>query len=217
MSSTTPLWAWLAAAGTLVIVMAYEALQWLPGRNTPDTLSRAAHAKLRAEWLHALSTQHGSEILAVQTIRNSLMSSTLTASTAALGLMGTVTLIGAPLLSASLNHIPGEPLAFTPRLMLELALMGTLFAALACSTMAVRYYNHSSFIGSLPVGSAERARWQDTGVTYLRRAGVLYSWGLRGLLMVAPLVAGIAHPLAGPVAALVLVAVLVGFDRFAQF
>lgn len=217
MSSTTPLWTWLAASATLVIVMAYEALQWLPGRNTPDTLSRAAHAKLRAEWLHALSTQHGSEILAVQTIRNSLMSSTLTASTAALGLMGTVTLIGAPLLNASLNHLPSEPFAFTPRLMLELALMGTLFAALACSTMAVRYYNHSSFIGSLPVGSAERARWQDTGVTYLRRAGVLYSWGLRGLLMVAPLVAGIAHPLAGPVAALVLVAVLVGFDRFAQF
>ncbi|HIV71665.1 MAG TPA: DUF599 domain-containing protein, partial [Candidatus Aquabacterium excrementipullorum] len=85
----SPLWAWLAAATTLVMVLIYEALQWLPGRSTPDTLSRAAHARLRAEWLHALSTQVGSEILAVQTIRNSLMSSTLTASTAALGLMGT--------------------------------------------------------------------------------------------------------------------------------
>ena len=120
--------------------------------------------------------------------------------------MGTVTLIGAPLLNASLSHLPDEPFAFTPRLMLELALMATLFAALACSTMAVRYYNHASFIGALPVGSDERARWQDTGVTYLRRAGVLYSWGLRGLLMVAPLVAGIAHPLAGPIAAMALVA-----------
>lgn len=214
MTGNAPLWAWLAAAATLAIVLAYEALQWLPGRSTPDTLSRAAHARLRAEWLHALAQQPGSEILAVQTIRNSLMSSTLTASTAALGLMGTVTLIGAPLLNASLNHAPDEPFAFTPRLMLELALMATLFAALACSTMAVRYYNHSSFIGALPVGSAERARWQDTGVSYLRRAGLLYSWGLRGLLMVAPLVAGIAHPVAGPVAALALVGVLVGFDRF---
>lgn len=214
MTNSTPLWAWLAAVGTLIIVLAYEALQWLPGRRTPDTLSRAAHARLRAEWLHALASQPGSEILAVQTLRNSLMSSTLTASTAALGLMGTVTLIGAPMLTAAVNHLPGEPFAFTPRLLLELALMATLFAALACSTMAVRYYNHASFIGALPVGSAERARWQDTGVTYLRRAGVLYSWGLRGLLMVAPLVAGIAHPLAGPIAALALVVVLVGFDRF---
>ncbi|RRS05846.1 DUF599 domain-containing protein [Aquabacterium soli] len=208
--SAAPLWTWLAAGATLVIVLLYEALQWLPGRNMPDTLSRAAHARLRAAWLNALAEQPGSEILAVQTLRNSLMSSTLTASTAAIGLMGTVTLIGAPLL----NHEPSEPFAFTPRLMLELALMATLFAALACSTMAVRYYNHASFIGALPVGSNERAQWQATGVTYLRRAGVLYSWGLRGLLMVAPLVAGVAHPLAGPIAALALVAVLVGFDRF---
>lgn len=212
MTDTAPMWAWLAAGATLFIVLAYEALQWLPGHATPDTLSRAAHARLRAEWLLALSTHPGSEILAVQTIRNSLMSSTLTASTAALGLMGTVTLIGAPLL----NHAPDEPFAFSPRLMLELALMATLFAALACSTMAVRYYNHCSFIGALPIGSAERARWQDTGVTYLRRAGLLYSWGLRGLLMVAPLVAGVAHPVAGPIAALALVGVLVGFDRFSS-
>lgn len=214
MTNAAPMWAWLAATATLLIVLAYEALQWLPGRRTPDTLSRAAHARLRAEWLNAMAQQVGSEILVVQTLRNSLMSSTLTASTSALGLMGTVTLIGAPLLNASLSHLPDEPFAFTPRLMLELALMATLFAALACSTMAVRYYNHASFIGALPVGSNERARWQDTGVTYLRRAGVLYSWGLRGLLMVAPLVAGIAHPLAGPIAAMALVTVLIGFDRF---
>lgn len=208
--SAAPLWTWLAAVATLLIVMLYEALQWLPDRNTPDTLSRAAHARLRADWLHALAEQPGSEILAVQTLRNSLMSSTLTASTAAIGLMGTVSLIGGPML----NNELGEPFALTPRLLLELTLMATLFAALACSTMAVRYYNHTSFIGALPVGSTERAQWQATGVTYLRRAGVLYSWGLRGLLMVAPLVAGIAHPLAGPIAAVALVAVLVGFDKF---
>ena len=211
--SASPWVTWLATFGTLAIVWVYEALQWLPRRRHPDTLSREAHARLRAAWFDALSAQAGSEILAVQTLRNSLMSSTLTASTAALGLMGTVTLIGAPLLGITPGG-SGGGLGLTPRLVLELALMATLFGALACSTMAVRYYNHASFIGSLPVGSSERTYWQATGVTYLRRAGLLYSWGLRGLLMVAPLVAGIAHPLAGPVSALALVAVLISFDRF---
>lgn len=50
----------------------------------------------------------------------------------------------------------------------------------------------------------------------LRRAGTLYSWGLRHLVFVAPTFAAIVHPAAGPVAALGVVAVLVGFDRFAD-
>ena len=44
--------------------------------------------------------------------------------------------------------------------------------------------------------------------------GMLYSWGLRHLVLVAPILASIVHPAAGPVAALCLVAVLVKFDRF---
>ena len=48
----------------------------------------------------ALSRQPGSEILAIQTLRNSVMSATMTASTAVLGLMGTVSL-AAPSLDAS--------------------------------------------------------------------------------------------------------------------
>jgi hypothetical protein len=48
----------------------------------------------------------------------------------------------------------------------------------------------------------------------VRRAGILYSWGLRHLILVAPLLAAIVWPLAGPPAALLVVGVLYGFDRF---
>jgi O-acetylhomoserine/O-acetylserine sulfhydrylase-like pyridoxal-dependent enzyme len=44
-----------------------------------------AHADLREEWLAALSEHPGSEVLAVQTLRNSLIAATMTA---ALRLMG---------------------------------------------------------------------------------------------------------------------------------
>lgn len=91
--------------------------------------------------------------------------------------------------------------------------MSLLFASLLSSVMAVRYYNHAGFISAMPVDSEPRNRWSDAGKNYVRRAGILYSWGLRYLVLVAPIVAFLVHPAAGPVAALGVVAVLVSFDR----
>lgn len=205
--------AWLAGLMTVAILMIYEGALLLVQRRNPDRLARSAHATLREEWFAALSKQRGSEILAVQTLRNSLMSATMTASTAALGLMGAATL-AAPSLNSSFGTGDAVSGYFTVRLALELVLMTILFASLVCSAMAVRYYNHAGFISSMPVDSEERRRWSPTGAVYLRRAGLLYSWGLRHLLMVAPILASIVYPLAGPVAAVVVIAALLGFDRF---
>ena len=202
---------WLAAIATVATLVTYEAAAVLMQRCKPERLARSAHASLREEWFAAVSSHSGSEILAVQTLRNSLMSATMTASTAVLGLMGTVTL-AAPNLRSSLTDA-GVGLAFTPRLALELVLMTLLFASLVCSAMAVRSYNHASFICAMPVGSASRQRWSASGTAHVRRAGLLYSWGLRHLVLVAPIVVFIVHPFAGPVAACVVVMVLRTFDR----
>ena len=91
--------------------------------------------------------------------------------------------------------------------------MSLLFASLVASVMAVRYYNHASFICAMPVGSAVRQNWSEAGAIYVRRAGLLYSWGLRNLIMVAPIVTSILHPVAGLVAAVVVVMVMSGIDR----
>jgi hypothetical protein len=103
---------------------------------------------------------------------------------------------------------------FTPRLAMELALLALLFASLVLSVMAVRYYSHAGFIGGMPVDSEARQQWTAAGTMYVRKAGILYSWGLRQLVLVAPVVAFILHPAAGPVAALLVSTVLYGFDRF---
>ena len=196
---------WIAAILTVAILLVYEITQLLVQRRNPQRLARSAHAGLREEWMAALSRQPGSEILAVQTLRNALMSATMTASTAALALIGAVTL-SAPSVGV-LAH-------FSTRLALELMLMTMLFASLVCSAMAVRYYNHAGFVLAMPVGSEERKRWAPTAAVYLRRAGLLYSWGLRHLLMVAPILAAIVYPPAGPAAALLVVLALAGFDHF---
>jgi uncharacterized membrane protein len=80
--------------------------------------------------------------------------------------------------------------------------------------MAVRYYNHAGFIGGMPVESEARRRWAPAGTAYVRKAGVLYGWGLRQLILIVPMVAFILHPLAGLVGALGVVAALLNFDRF---
>ncbi|MGZ3238717.1 MAG: DUF599 domain-containing protein [Burkholderiaceae bacterium] len=202
---------WLAVLATIAILLLNEAVLLIAQRRNPGALARTAHAGLREEWFVAISKQPGSELLAVQTIRNSLMSATMTASTAVLGLVGTITL-ATPSLHATFASMD-TALYFTPRLVLELMLIALLFASLVCSAMAVRFYNHASYIGAMPIHSEERHRWSETGSTYLRRAGMLYSWGLRHLVLVAPILAAILHPAAGPVVAVLVVTILSGFDR----
>ncbi len=204
---------WLAALATIAILVCYEAALALAQRRRPERLARTAHAMLRQAWFAAISAQPGSELLAVQTLRNSLMSATITASTAVLGLMGTATL-ALPTLHANFGELADTP-NFTARLALELTLMALLFASLVSSVMAVRYYNHASFIGAMPVGSEERKRWAAAGIVYVRRAGIFYSWGLHHLILVAPILASLLYPAAGPLAALLVVAVLFEFDRAA--
>jgi hypothetical protein len=202
---------WVAVAATVMVLLMYEALLVALQRRAPQRLARTVHAGLREEWFLAVSAQPGSEVLAVQTLRNSLMSATMLASTAALGLMGTVTL-AAPSLQASLDAHPGA-LNVAPQLVLELVLLAQLFASLVCSMMAVRFYNHAGFIGGMPVDSEARKRWGPAGTRYVRRAGVLYSTGLRQLVLVVPVVAAILLPSAGPVTAVMVVAVLFSLDR----
>lgn len=202
---------WWAAFATAAVLVGYEVSLALAQRRRPDSMARTAHANLREDWFVAVSNQKGSEILAVQTLRNAVMSASITASTAALGLMGTVTL-AVPSLHAGIGAAPLPN--FTPRLAMELALLALLFASLVTSVMAVRYYNHAGFVGGIPVDSEARKQWTSAGTLYVRKAGVLYSWGLRQLVLVAPVVAFILHPAAGPVAALLVAIVLFGFDRF---
>lgn len=206
-------WSWGPIGLTVLLLLAYELLVAVQQRRQPQRVARSAHAELREDWFDAVSRQPGSEILAVQTLRNSLMSATMTASTAALALMGAVTLAAPSLQAGFKPGSAGLPL-FTPRLALELALLALLFASLVSSVMAVRYYNHAGFIGGMPVGSAERHRWAAAGVSYVRQAGVLYGWGLRHLILVAPLLAALLHPLAGPPAAVVVIGVMLKLDRF---
>ena len=202
--------AWLSLLLSLAILGAYELNLSRLSRRQPLATARSAHALLRVEWVQALSRQAGSEIVAVQALRNSLMSATITASTAALALMGTLT-VTSTTVAQDMALFGMQQLS--TRLVLELLLLATLFASYVCSATAMRYFSHGSFIMSLPVGSEERLRRTSMAIDYVRRAGILYSWGLRLFLFLAPIVAGLVNPVAMPFAAIALTLVLRAFDR----
>ncbi|MGC4062550.1 MAG: DUF599 domain-containing protein [Aquabacterium sp.] len=200
---------WIALGSTILMLVGYEALLHRRSRAHPPQISRSAHMLLRRQWVQALSTQPGSEILAVQALRNSLMSSTITASTAAIMLMGCMTLAASsgtalmrPLLQGALDGGLKLPL-----------MLATLFATYVCSAMSMRYFNHAGFVMSLPVGSDTRQHYEPMCLEYVRRGGVLYGWGLRCFLFIAPLITGLIMPLLMPVTALMLMALLRIFDQ----
>ncbi len=198
---------------SVLLIGGYELRLWVTERSNPQSTARAAHAALREEWVRALSGQSGSEIVAVQTLRNSLMSATISASTAALALVGTLSLT-VPGASQGLGLFGITRLS--PALVLELMLLATLFASFVCSATAMRYFSHAGFVMSLPVASPQREARLPTAIDYVRRAGSLYGWGLRSFFLVAPIIAGLVNAFAMPLASLALVLVLRALDRRPQ-
>jgi len=203
---------WIALGLALLILAGYELWQARRSRRQPHTLTRSTHALMRRRWVQALSRHAGSEILAVQSLRNSLMSSTITASTAAIMLMGCMTLVVSNI--GAVHGLVSGTVAHGPvKLVLVLLMIATLFATYVCAAMSMRYLNHAGFLMSMPVGSPERASYEPMCLDYLTRAGLLYSWSLRCFMFIAPLVAGLMWPLTMPVAALLLAAIMRVFDQ----
>jgi hypothetical protein len=198
---------WLLFALSTLIFACYEIWAFWVGVRHPHRLARSANAQMRVNWVRALGRQPGFEIVAVQALRNSLMSATIAASTSALALMGTVTLASATIASSAAAGTP------TFRATLEILLMATLFASYVCSAMSMRFFSHAGFVMSMPVASPEREPHTLMATTYVERAGLLYSWALRFFLMVSPLVVGIVRPLAMPLMTVALVGALWFFDR----
>lgn len=207
----TPITAWGSLALSLLLILSYEVHAHRVSRRDPTHQARFINSHMRVAWVQAMSAQPGFEIVAVQALRNSLMSATVVASTAALALMASLTLGGASL-ATGLAQPPGEGTLLLHVLLGALAI-GLLFASFVCSAMSMRYFGNASLVMSMPVASPERKRLNPLATHYVQRAGHLYSWSLRLFLMVVPTVAGIVHPLSLVPAAVALLIALRFFDQ----
>ncbi|MDQ6619362.1 MAG: DUF599 domain-containing protein [Pseudomonadota bacterium] len=197
----------VSVAASVIALAIYEIYLSFESRRQPHRVARSVHGEMRARWVRALETHPGSEILAVQTLRNSLMSATILGSTAALALLGSFS-VGLPLLAHGVAINVGDA-----RSALLLLLMVSLFGSFLTAALSMRLFNHAGFMLSFPVGSPERAGLSGVAADYLRRAGHHYSRSLHLLLLVGPLLIGIVAPLVMPFATVAWLIALRAYDR----
>jgi len=127
--------------------------------------------ELRREWVVRVMEGPGMEILAVQTLRNSIMAATVMASTSALGLMGVL----------SLGHFRGFTLADVgsrPSQLLVLLPLVLLALCVVAFSQSVRLYHRCSYLVALTgPAHAPRADARACAVKQLLRASRLYRAG----------------------------------------
>ena len=161
---------WLPVLSALLILAGRFA--WVLTRSDESKQSII----LRRAWVRRVFAAPGSEVLAIQTVRNSIMAATLMATTAVLALMGVIS-IGHSQLNA-----PNAPMDWMHggnnlKLFLPLALLA---ACVVLFSKAVRLYHRSGYSLGLPKGSSDAAEAAEAAaVSELTRAAHLYRNGWR--------------------------------------
>src|SRR4051812_4086065 len=158
---------------SIALLAAYQ--YFLEQRQKRDALFtvHAVNVAARNAWVEMVMESGKPDVLAVQTLRNSVMASSFMASTAILLLVGTLTLSGSSSDQAvSLLHALNVGGATDNRITAWklILLLGDFFIAFFCFSMAVRFYNHVGYMISIPPGRNDAV---SPGLVsaYLNRAG----------------------------------------------
>ena len=146
-------YAWGSLALSLMLILVYEIYSHQVSKRDPTRQARFINSRMRLAWAQAMSVQPGFEIVAVQALRNSLMSATVVATTAALALMASLTLGGASL-ATGLAQPPGEGIMLL-HVLLGATAVGLLFASFVCSAMSMRYFGNATLVVSMPIASPD--------------------------------------------------------------
>ncbi|WP_424192201.1 DUF599 domain-containing protein [Ampullimonas aquatilis] len=203
---------WTVVSLCLAAIALYEWRTEQQRSRAPQQIARHTHGLIRANWVRHTMAKPGNEVMAVQTLRNSMMAASITASTAILTLMGTLSYV-APRLTETILKISIPSTTEIIHMILLMLLAIVLFAAFVCSSMAVRFYNHLGYMMATPENDARRAQLAELGASYAIKAGDQYSLSLRCFFYIAPLICGLAYlPLMIP-GTLALLAMLQWFNE----
>lgn len=204
---------WLSIALSLLIMVAYEVFLVFIGNAAPYRIAQRTHTRMRATWVRKIMARSGTEVIVVQTIRNSLMAASFMASTSMIALIGMLTLSGLGDVSkghwnfASLNDLSSKLVEMK---LILLALV--FFASFFFNTMAVRFYAHAGYMISIGVGTNDPLR-RSVAIAYLNRAGFQYSIGVRAFFFCFPIFASLFNTWLMIPTTIFLVFLLYQFDR----
>ncbi len=198
---------------SVVTFVGYQIYVNRKSRGDPHYSIQQMISAARVAWVETVMLERR-DILAVQTLRNSIMAATFLASTGILLIIGVLTLSeqGDKLSSAwhSLNFI--GHVAQQIWLVKLLAMLLDLLVAFFSFAMAIRLFHHTGYLINVPVGSRDFAQ-PHCVAAQLNRAGRFYSIGMRAYYLLVPLLFWLFGPHFLVMATLLLVWVLYHLDR----
>lgn len=154
------------------------------------------NAESRRQWVYSMmSDPMKNGVLAVQTIRNNIMASTLLATTA-ITLSSLISVFvsstsNSAKTSSEIVYGNKTPLVYSIK---YLSLLVCFLVAFLCNVQSIRYYAHVSFLSTLPTfkGNKESIEYVARN---LRRGSYFWSLGLRALYLSFPLFLWIFGPI----------------------
>ncbi|HEX2824883.1 MAG TPA: DUF599 domain-containing protein [Burkholderiales bacterium] len=204
-----------AFLASIAMLVAYQLYLRKRQQRDPLYTVHAVNVVARNSWVDMVMSSEKPDVLAVQTLRNSVMASSFMASTAILLLVGALTLSGSAENNSGILHAlnVGGATGAEITAVKVVALLLDFFVAFFCFSMAVRFYNHVGYMISIPPGRAVNAASPGLVAAYLNRAGFFYLVGLRSFFYSVPLVFWMFGPHFMLLATLALIAALFPLDR----
>lgn len=203
-----------AALSTSMIIIYYTYLR-SRSRRDPTYSIHGVNEIARNLWVANVMNNPGYEIMAVQTLRNFIMGASLMASTAALLMIGTLTLSSQAENIARSWHVLNVVGTHAAELWIVkvLALLLDFIVAFFSFAMAVRLCNHVVFMINVPSHHVHGELSPQGVGRRLIRAGNLFAVGMRAFFFAVPLVFWLFGPTFLVVTTAGLVMVLYQVDR----
>jgi uncharacterized membrane protein len=204
-----------AFAISAAIVSAYYFFLRRKVRANPTYTIHGVNALARRLWVENIMRNPTKDIMAVQSLRNFIMAPSLMASTAALLIIGTLTLSGqAENISHSWHVLSIGGSQSTQLWILKVMLLLVDFiVAFFAFAMSVRLANHVLFMVNVPEHDAHHILSPKAVARRLHRAGNMFAIGMRAFFFAIPLVFWLFGPYYLLVASVGLVMTLYHLDR----
>ncbi|NTV95011.1 MAG: DUF599 domain-containing protein [Thiobacillus sp.] len=182
---------------SIALIAAYYANLNYRLRHDPTYTIQGLNNLARSLWvIHAMNTP-GKDVMAVQTLRNFVMGASLMASTAALLIIGTLTLSGQAENIARSWHVLNLVNSHSAEIWIVkvLCLLVDFIVAFFAFAMSVRLANQVVFMINVPDTGAHLSLSPHSVGQRLNRAGGLFSIGMRTFFFAVPLVFWLFGPL----------------------
>ena len=206
----------IAFIASSAILVAYHVFLRYKLKRDPAYTVHGVNSLARAAWVeNVMLSKTSKDILAVQTLRNAIMGPTFLASTAALLIVGTLTLSGQGDKLTETWHalnVFGSKHTELWQAKVLLLLLNFMIAFFSFS-MAIRLFIHVGFMINVPVSPAHHPVSPKNVAIYLNRAGAYHSVGMRAYYFSVPLVFWLFGPHFMLLATIVLIGVLYTIDR----